>query len=162
MFREQTRMWHSNWCPHFPCGFLDMPTPCGERQQRKQTSTTPQTPEIHPQSFTVAGIRWEQQQETDSNSVPTYILVAHVPVRSLSVSHHLPGDDPITPDIWSRSEFPVGDRLRSRPTHRDFTSLRERKSRTRREAIKKGIKETKSYRSTFFNLILRKDTQRAL
>lgn len=128
MFWEQTRMWHSNWCPHFPRVFLDMSTPRGERRQRKQTSTTPSRhqEDIHNLLQSPASDE-NTQRETDENSALAYILVAHVPVRSLSVRYHLPGDDPVTPDIWSRSEFPVGDRLWSRPPHRDFTSLRGRK-----------------------------------
>lgn len=76
---------------------------------------------------------WETARETNKHPHPpphtqthavTHILVAHVPVRPLSVWHHLPGDDPITPDIWSWCKLPVGNRLRCRPAHRDFTALK--------------------------------------
>lgn len=68
-----------------------------------------------------------KQTHTQKHHGVTHILVTHVPVRPLSIWHHLPGNDPITPDIRSRRELPVGDCLWCCPTHWDFTTLTEEK-----------------------------------
>lgn len=53
----------------------------------------------------------------------TYILIGHLPVRSLSVWHHLPHDNPIAPHIACWGELPVCDCLRSRPANGNLPTL---------------------------------------
>ena len=52
----------------------------------------------------------------------THVLVVHVPVGSLSVRHHLPHDDAVTPHVAGRGELPVGYGLWSRPSDGDLPS----------------------------------------
>lgn len=47
----------------------------------------------------------------------TYVLVAHVPVGSLSVGHDLPHDDAEAPDVRGGGEAVVLDGLGSGPQH---------------------------------------------
>lgn len=53
----------------------------------------------------------------------TYILIAHVPIRTLSKWHHLPHRNAIAPHITRRGEFPEGDGLRGSPADWDFPPL---------------------------------------
>lgn len=53
----------------------------------------------------------------------TYILVAHVPVGSLSVGHDLPHDDAEAPDVRGRGEAVVLDGLGSGPQHHALPSV---------------------------------------
>lgn len=53
----------------------------------------------------------------------THILVVHVPVRPLSVGHHLPHDNAVAPAVAGRSELPVLDGLWSCPPNGNLSSL---------------------------------------
>lgn len=53
----------------------------------------------------------------------TYVLVGHLPVRSLPIRHHFPHHNPVAPDIAGRSEFAEGDGFWSCPSDWDFPSL---------------------------------------
>jgi hypothetical protein len=54
----------------------------------------------------------------------TYVLIGHVPVRSLSIGHDFPHDDAIAPDITGGCELPVLDCFRGCPSDRNLPSLR--------------------------------------
>lgn len=56
-------------------------------------------------------------------STLTYILIAHVPIRSLTVRHHFPHDNTVTPYITGWRELSVCNGLRSRPANGDLPSL---------------------------------------
>lgn len=74
-----------------------------------------------------------EMESTLLSHTHTYILVAHVPVGSLSIGHDLPHDDAEAPDIWGRGEAVVLDGLRSGPQHHTLASvLRERSGEVRR------------------------------
>ena len=53
----------------------------------------------------------------------THVLVAHVPVRPLSVGHHLPHDDAVAPHVTGGGEFPKGDGFWCRPPDGDLPPL---------------------------------------
>lgn len=53
----------------------------------------------------------------------TYILVGHVPVRPLTIGHHLPHDNAVTPDITGRGELAILDSFGGSPTDGDFAAL---------------------------------------
>lgn len=61
----------------------------------------------------------------------TYILIGHVPVRPLTVGHHLPHDNAIAPDITGGGELAVLDGFRGSPADGDFAALRSRQKATR-------------------------------
>lgn len=58
-----------------------------------------------------------------SMSHKTYILIGHLPVWPLSVWHHFPHDNPVTPHIAGWGELPVRDCLWSRPPNRNLSAL---------------------------------------
>lgn len=55
----------------------------------------------------------------------SYILIAHVPVWSLSIGHDLPHDDAVAPYITGRGELPVLDGLWSGPPDGNLSTLRK-------------------------------------
>lgn len=55
----------------------------------------------------------------------TYILIGHIPVRSLSKWHYFPHDNPVAPDIAGWRKLAVGDGLWSCPSNRYLPSLEE-------------------------------------
>lgn len=61
-----------------------------------------------------------------TTSHQTYILIGHLPVWPLSVRHHFPHDDPVTPHVAGWGELPVCDRLRSRPANGNLPALWQR------------------------------------
>lgn len=61
----------------------------------------------------------------------TYILIGHVPVRPLTIGHHLPHDNAIAPDIAGGGELAVLDGFRSSPADGDFAALGSRQKETR-------------------------------
>ena len=54
----------------------------------------------------------------------TYILIGHLPVWSLSIWHHLPKHNAVTPSITGWCKLPVCDSLGGCPPDRDLSSLR--------------------------------------
>lgn len=54
----------------------------------------------------------------------SYILIAHVPVWSLSIGHDLPHDDTVAPHVTGRGELPVLDGLWRGPSDGNLPSLR--------------------------------------
>ena len=61
----------------------------------------------------------------------TYILIGHVPVRPLTIGHHLPHDNAIAPDITGRGELAILDSFRGSPTDGDFAALESSQRTTR-------------------------------
>lgn len=57
----------------------------------------------------------------------THISVGEVPVRPLSVGHHLPHHHSITPHVAGRGELAVGDGFGGCPADRDLSALPCRK-----------------------------------
>lgn len=57
----------------------------------------------------------------------TYVLIGHVPVRPLTIRHHLPHDNAIAPNITGGGELSILDSFRSSPTDGDFAALESRK-----------------------------------
>lgn len=53
----------------------------------------------------------------------TYILIGHVPIRPLTIGHHLPHDNAIAPDITGGGELAILDSFRGSPTNGDFAAL---------------------------------------
>lgn len=56
-----------------------------------------------------------------------YLMIAHVPIGSLSEWHHLPHDYAKTPHVTGWRKLPMRDRLWCRPTNRNFASLKKKK-----------------------------------
>ncbi len=66
----------------------------------------------------------------------TYILVAHIPVGSLSIGHDLPHDNAEAPDIRGRGEAVVLDGLRSGPQHHTLPSVLQERTGEVRGGVK--------------------------
>ena len=54
----------------------------------------------------------------------TYVLVRHFPIRSLSIGHDLPHDNPVAPGITGRGELPEGNGLGGCPADGNLSSLK--------------------------------------
>lgn len=80
--------------------------------------------------FSLNWYRTERQMYILTTS-KTYILIGHVPVRPLTVGHHLPHDNAIAPDITGGGELAVLDGFRGSPADGDFAALRSRQKATR-------------------------------
>lgn len=65
----------------------------------------------------------EEKKDVLNVELGTYILIGHVPVWPLSIGHHLPHDDSVTPYITGRGEFPVLDSFWCGPADGDFPTL---------------------------------------
>lgn len=61
----------------------------------------------------------------------TYILIGHVPVRSLTIGHHFPHDNAIAPDITGGGELAILDSFRGSPTDGNFAALESSQGVTR-------------------------------
>lgn len=55
-----------------------------------------------------------------------HLMVAHVPVGSLTKSHHLPHDNTKTPHIACGGELPIRYGLWGCPTNGNLSSLRDK------------------------------------
>lgn len=58
-------------------------------------------------------------------AVLTYILIGHLPVRSLAVRQNFPQDNAVAPYVTRGGELAVGDGFWCRPSDRDLATLRE-------------------------------------
>lgn len=72
------------------------------------------------------------------STVVTYVLVAHVPVGSLSVGHDLPHDDAEAPDVGGRGEAVVLDGLGCGPQHHALPSVLSEEENEEEEAEIRG------------------------
>lgn len=61
----------------------------------------------------------------------TYILIGHVPVRPLTIGHHLPQDNAIAPNIAGGGELAILDSFWGCPTDGDFAALESSQRATR-------------------------------
>ena len=54
------------------------------------------------------------------------VLIGPVPVGAFTIRHDFPADNAKAPDVAGRCEFAESNRFGSRPSYRDFTTLRKR------------------------------------